>query len=136
MGVDKHLLYLILPEKGSNFFAFVQMNFFCADLLVSLMAFSRQKEHISRPAHGQELPDGRPAVCLAVVGGEAGGKARLHLIQDGLRVLGAGIVGGEEEEVRQLCRDLPHDGALAPVPVPSAAEEAQEPAGGAPPWRW
>ena len=61
-------------------------------------------------------------------GGKARGKARRHLVQNGFRVFRAGVVGGEDHQVRQRRRDLSHHRALGPVPVPAAAEQAQQPA--------
>ena len=58
-----------------------------ADLLLGLMALARQQDHVPRPSHGQGLPDGGPPVRLPDPGGEARGKARRHLVQNGFRVL-------------------------------------------------
>ena len=41
--------------------------------------------------------------------------------------LGAGVVGGDDDEVRQVRRNLAHEGPLGPVPVPAAPEEGHHP---------
>ena len=54
--------------------------------------------------------------------------AAQHLLDDGQRVLVAGVVGREEGQVAQVRRRRAHQGALGPVPVPAAAEDAEHPA--------
>ena len=46
-----------------------------------------------------------------------------HVLDDRQRILGAGIVRRHDRDVRALHRDLPHQRALAPVPVSPCAED-------------
>ena len=78
--------------------------------------------HVPRPSHGQGLPDGGPPVRLPDPGGEARGKARrtsLNVPDDGFRVFRAGVVGGEDHQVRQRrARSLPSQGAWSGPGLP------------------
>ena len=44
-------------------------------------------------------------------------------------VLGPGVVGGDDRQVRQAHTGPAHDGPLGGVPVPAAAEDRDEPSG-------
>src|SRR5207244_3865427 len=54
--------------------------------------------------------------------------ARLDGGEDAQRILGAGVVGRDDDEVASPARRLAHERALAGVAVAAAAEYGQEPA--------
>src|SRR5579875_3627821 len=87
----------------------------------------------SRAARPEDLQrqgpfDGPAAVGDALVAPRD--RPLLDLPDDGDRVLAAGVVGGEDGEIRQLRPDAPHDGTLGPVPLPAAPEDHDPPPGG------
>ena len=55
-----------------------------------------------------------------------GGHARQDVVDDGLRLLGARVVGGDDRAVGEPGGDLAHDRALGAVAVAAAAEDDRE----------
>jgi hypothetical protein len=49
-----------------------------------------------------------------------------NIVDDGARVLAPGVVGGDDHEVRQARRHLPHQGTLLLVPVTAGTEHDEE----------
>ena len=91
--------------------------------LVGLVALAAQGDHIAGLRVVHRPVDGLHPVADHLVGGTAALQARQDVGDDGLRVLGPGVVGGHHHEVRQLRRHAAHDGPLGPVPVAAAAEQ-------------
>ena len=48
------------------------------------------------------------------------------LVENCERILVAGVIAGEDDQIGQFSGDLAHDGALAVVAVAAAAEEGDE----------
>ncbi len=92
------------------------------DLLVGLMALAAQNDHITllRVVHGPM--NGLNPVSYHHIGRAAALQPRQDVGDDGLRVLGAGVVGGDHQKVRVLSGSPSHLGPLGPVPVAAAAE--------------
>ncbi len=97
-----------------------------ADGLRRLVTLAGQEDDVPGPGERQGPVDGRPAVHLddhlapAVHAGP-------HLVDDGRRVLGAGVVRGEHDHLGHAGGHRPHLGALAPVAVAAATEQADHP---------
>src|SRR5262249_45821049 len=72
---------------------------------------------------GKRLLDGTAAVGLDFdLGARAGRYAGADRVEDGLRILGARIVGGEHDAVGETGRHLAHLGALRVIAVAAGAE--------------
>ncbi len=97
------------------------------------MPLARQQERVLRAGLFQARPDGREPVDDPEVRHAA--HPLLDVVDDGAGVLGAGIVGGGNRQVRAPDRDASHDRPLAAVPVAAAAEDDDEPASGQRPQR-
>ena len=72
---------------------------------------------------GHGVADGLHPIRLHNIGGLRPRQSWQDLGDDELRVLGAGVVGGDDHKVRQPGGDCAHLGPFAPVPVAAAAEE-------------
>ena len=107
------------------------------ELLALLVALAGDQDGVARPGHGQGGPDGGPPVDLDQEPARPGaaGDALGHLVDDRLRVLGAGVVGGDHGHVGQPPGDLAHQRPLGPVAVAAAAEDHDHPAAGDRPGR-
>ena len=103
------------------------MQLFVADDLVVLVAFAGQEDGGSFRGGEDGGPDG-----FAAVRDEEGLRHAVpvqpgaDVADDGFRVLGPAVVGSDHEPVGQAGGDLRHLGTLGLVPVPAAAEQADE----------
>ena len=97
------------------------------DFLIILMALARQHDHIAKLSLGQGPADGRRPVRLHMDLGVLALQSGQDVGNDGLRLLGAGVIGGNHSHISQLPRHRSHHGALAPVPVSAAAEHTDQP---------
>ena len=111
------------------------MPLLAADDLVGLVALAGQDDDVLRLGVVQGVADGLHPVLHHRPGGGGALQPRQDLPDDVSGDLGAGVVGGDDDEVRQPGGNAPHLGALAPVPVAAAAEQEHHPALGEAPDR-
>ena len=78
--------------------------------LKALVALSGQDDDVVRPGVVQGVPDGLHPVRLHHIGGGGPLQSRQDFRDDEVRVLGAGVVGGDHHEVRHLGGDAAHPG--------------------------
>src|SRR5262245_56435698 len=93
------------------------------DLLAVFVPLAGDQDGPRGPGDGHRAPDGVAAVGQHAIARVA---ARLHALldgaHDGLRVFAAGVVGGGDDQVGELTRDLSHQRPLAGVAIAAAAE--------------
>src|SRR5579885_859950 len=116
------------PEDLPGHGPIVELQHLVPHYLVGLVPLPRDHHHVARARQRQGPFDGPAAVGDALVAPRD--RPLLDLPDDGDRVLAAGVVGGEDGEIRQLRPDAPHDGTLGPVPLPAAPEDHDPPPGG------
>ena len=130
MGLPFNLYFLFSAQDRRHDLPLVHVALLFPDHLVILVPFAGKQYYIT----GRRLVNSPGDGGLPVADDLDGGGAVLHagedLVDDGLRILGAGIVAGDHAQIRQLRRDPAHDGALPVVPVAAAAEEGDESAPG------
>ena len=93
------------------------------------MALPGDEDDVPRAGLVQGTADRHPAIELdhdPRVVAPAGYPAQ-HLRDDGSRILVARVVRRDEGDVAHARGDAAHQGALGPVPIPPAAEDAQDP---------
>src|SRR3954454_16288317 len=93
------------------------------ELLALFVALARDHEHVAGLGHVDRLLDRRAAVDLDL---DAARAALEDRVDDRVRVLAAGVVGGDERDVRTLARDRAHERALGAVAVAAGAEDDDE----------
>ena len=87
------------------------------------MALSGKQYYITRAGLVNSRADGLAAVADAHHGRRFVPETIHDLVDDGLGLLGAGIVARDDAEVGVVRRDRAHDRPLEPVAVAAAAEE-------------
>src|SRR5439155_21089003 len=106
--------------------------------LVVLVRLARNQDEVTGTREPDSERDRRPAVRLDEIAptmlaerAEAGlHDPGLDRVEDTPRVLGAGIVRGEDHDVAQAGRGLSHQRALARVTIAATAEDGDQAAGG------
>ena len=99
-------------------------------LLTGLVSLAGDDHDVAGPGQPQRGLDGRPPVALLDHLGAAPPGAVEHRGPDRRRLLGAGVVVGDDDEVGEPGRDLAHDRPLAGVAVTAGPEDDQQPAAG------
>ena len=108
-------------------FPLIEMVLRVTDYLIGFVTLARKQD--GRPFLGGKYggADGLPAVgdadCLHP---GLGAEACLDLLDDVLGLLGAAVVGGDDDSVGEFLADCGHLRPLGPVPVASATEEAYQ----------
>ena len=101
----------------------VEVVFCRSDLLIRLVPLAAQHDHIPRAPLFEREGDGPAPLLDDGKGRSFRKKARQRAAQDGIGVLGAGIVAREDDKVRVSGGNARHEGALAFVPVAAAAKK-------------
>src|SRR5207244_8138534 len=116
------------PEGTPHLLAVVEMALHGADDLVVLVPLAGHQDEIARARVADGERDRRAPVWFDDVAGHARGThALLDVREDAQRILGARVVGGEDDEVAPPRGGLAHEGPLAPVAVAAAAEDRDQP---------
>ncbi len=97
------------------------------EVLHPLVPLPGDHHDVAGPGLVECAPDGLATVQDDRVGLGVG--SRCHLLRDRLRVLGVGVVRGDDAHVGQSGGDLAHEGPLGAVPVAGRPVDAQHPAG-------
>ena len=92
------------------------------DLLIVLVTLAGQDDDVAALGVIHGVVDGLHTVGNGHVGRVGVPHARQNVVDDGLRLLGAGVVAGDNDEVCQPRGDAAHDGALRLIPVAAAAK--------------
>ena len=96
-------------------------------LLPCLVSLARNQHHVAGPRPGHRRLDRGSSVAdladLSALGIRHGVRTRQHRGADGGRVLGAGVVVGDHQQVRGAGPDLTHDGPLPGVAVAAGADD-------------
>src|ERR1700682_658984 len=119
-----------LPEHGPGHGSVVEGEHFGTDDLICLVALAGDHDHVAGPGPGEGAADcGLPVGnCLMRVHGQAARYAGGDLGDDGLRPLAARGGGGDPHAIAEPRGDAAHEGPLAAVAIPPAAEDhAQAP---------
>ena len=93
------------------------------DLLIVLMTLAGQNDDVAALGVIHGVVDGLHPVGDGHIGRVGVPHTHQNVVDDGLRLLGAGVVAGDNDKVRQPCGDAAHDGALRLIPVAAAAEQ-------------
>src|SRR5438477_590716 len=102
-----------------------------ADDLVVLVPLAGDQDEVARAREAEREGDGRAPVRLDQVAGHARGThPLLDVGEDAERVLGARVVGGEDDDVAPPRGGLAHERPLAAVAVAAAAEDRDQPPAG------
>src|SRR4029453_14242255 len=96
-----------------------------ADHLGGLVSLACDEHDVPRPRLVHSRRDGPGAVGVDR-DRRGGGHARVHVVDDGQRILRARVVGCEHDPVGEADGHLPHDRALGGVAVPAATEDNRE----------
>src|SRR5712692_3810171 len=124
-----------LPEHGPGYGTVVEGEDLGADDLICLVALAGDDDHVASPGPCEGAADcGLPVGnCLMPVHDQAARYAGGDLGDDGLRPLGARVIGGDPHAVTETPGDLPHERPLAPVAITAAAEHHAQPSPGGDP---
>ena len=98
-----------------------------ADDLIVLMPLAGQENHIALSGQVDRPADGLHPVTDPDPRGCGTRQAGFNFIDDALGILGPGVVAGQDHQIRKFRGDLPHQRPLQAVPVPAAAEQADQP---------
>src|SRR5579859_4178896 len=91
------------------------------DLLIGFVSLSCNQHHIVPRGRLQRLEDRAGTVRFDQVIGVRPGN---DIFDDGAWIFGAGIVAGNDRQIRQARRDFSHQGSLAPIAIAPAAKHA------------
>src|SRR5262245_42205918 len=118
-----------LPKQGASHLHIGEGMPHLPDLLVFLVAFSRDHDGVARPGLVERSRDRLAAIDDRHVRGAGLAEARLDVGEDRAGILAARVVGSEDREVGATADGAPHERALAAVSVPAASEDGDDPPG-------
>ena len=108
--------------SGADFLAVVVVAYFGSDYLICFVAFARYEYYVARMCQCRSRAYGLASVGDGQgAGGLCGVESCRHVVEYGLWILGARIVGCEHKAGGAACGLGGHDGALAAVAVAAAA---------------
>src|SRR5882762_11801621 len=114
-----------LPERRPGYGTVVEGEDLGTDDLICLVALAGDDDHVAGPGPGEGAADcGLPVGnCLMPVHGQTARYAGHDLDDDGLRLLASRVVGGDPHAIAEPRADGAHEGPLAAITVPAAAED-------------
>src|SRR5262249_51245784 len=106
-----------------------------ADDLILLVPFTGYQYNVARTRQIDRCLDGCPSVNdgeepLAAVAARVRRETSLNVFDDPARILAAGIIGGDDDEVAQSAGDGAHQRSLRSIAIATATKHRDQPAFG------
>jgi len=109
------------PERPCHHRTLVEGHALRSHHLVGLVPLPRQHDGVSRLRELERPPDREPPIRQPFEGSP--GQTDREVVQDALRILRAGVVRGEDHQVRVTLHGFSHGPALSAIPVPARPEQ-------------